>query len=119
MKQLKFMPVLVLILAFAIITPVSAMHNPVDNNQLIKRMLDDHPWGGEAVPTHSIPDRSEMPVEFIDMPFIYIDIYQIIIIGDFRFGDDSNPEDQSNGEILPEDYNTNNYNNQDLPSKGN
>ncbi len=119
MKQLKFLPVLVLILAFAIITPVSAMYNPVDNHQLVKRIVDDHPWGGEAVPANDEPDRSGMPVEFIDMPFIYINIYQIIIIGDFRFGDDSNQEDQQNGEILPEDYNTNNLNNPDLHLRGN
>ena len=116
MKQFRLMPVLVLILVFAIITPASAMYNPSDNHQIIKRMIDDHPWGGEVIPTHNL-ERSGAPVEFIDIPFIYIDIYNIIIIGDFRFGDDSN--DKSSGEILPDDYNTNNHNNQNLPPRGN
>ncbi len=119
MKQLKFMLVAVLILVFTIAVPAGAMSNPHDNNQLIKRMIDDHPWGGDAVPTHNVPDRSGAPVESIDIPFIYVDIYHIIIIGDFRSKNDSNQDNQQNDQILPEDYNNSDYNNQSLPVRGN
>jgi len=113
------MPVVVLILVFAIIAPAGAMYNPHDNNQLIKRMIDDHPWGGDAVPTHNVPDRSGAPVQSIDLPFIYVDFYHIIIIGDFRSENNSPQDDQQNNQILPEDYNNSDYNNQNLPVRGN
>jgi len=40
-------------------------------------------------------------------------------VGDFGFDDNSNQENESNGEILPEDYNNSNYDNQGLPTRGN
>jgi len=115
MKQLKFVPVLVLILAFAIIAPAGAMTNPQDNEQEIRRWVDDHPWGGDAYSPHSVPDRSAAPVGFIDMPFIYIDIYNIIVITDFQKVSDSDQNDN----ILPEDYSDSDNNNSNLPTRGN
>jgi hypothetical protein len=114
MKQSKFVPVVVLILVFAFILPASAMYDPRDNDRPLKRIIDDHPWGGDAVPTHNAPDRSGAPVGFIDLPFIYIDFYNIIIIDDFRNVKDSDPSDN----ILPDDYNDSQSNNPNLPTRG-
>jgi hypothetical protein len=114
MKQSKFVPVVVLILVFAFILPASAMYDPRDNEQPLRRIIDDHPWGGDAVPTHDGIDRSGAPVEFIDIPFIYIDFYNIIIIGDFPNVKDSDQSDI----ILPEDYNDSQSNNHNLPTRG-
>jgi hypothetical protein len=114
MKQSKFVPVVVLILVIAFILPASAMFDPRDNERQVKRMIDDHPWGGDAVPTHGIPDRSAAPAEFIDLPFIYIDFYNIIVIDGSRNVNDTDQNDT----VLPENYNDSQDNNPNLPTRG-
>jgi hypothetical protein len=115
MKQSIFVSVAVLILVFAIIAPAGAMFDPRDNEQQVKRMIDDHPWGGDAVPIHDVPDRSPAPAGFIDLPFIYINLNNIIIINGSRKVNDS---DQNNT-VLPENYNDSQNSNPNLPARGN
>ena len=122
MKLLKLLPVMAVILAFAFILPASAMHNPVCNHQSVTRMAEDHPWGGDAVPTGDFPESGGLsPSTFTGTPFFFIDITRIFISIEIRFDRNSDLDvnyDQ-NGDLLPDTYTQSSNNNQGPPQRGN
>jgi hypothetical protein len=79
MKFKNLVPILVLMMAFAIIAPANGYVDPFRNNEIPTELgNEDHPWGGDNYSGTENPTVNPPTHAFIWMPLSFIDFIRMI-----------------------------------------